>query len=82
MGSIMTRDDAHATIRTVLALPADFALDDEAVPGDVPGWDSVGWINLLLAFEESLATEIPLDRFDRVETVGDFCVVVEGATAQ
>ena len=60
-------------IRESLELPEDFVLADEERPAFIPGWDSLGWVKIIIAIEESADIEIPLDTLDDVVTIGEFC---------
>jgi acyl carrier protein len=76
----LTTDAVHELIRRVFLLPA-FEFSPELRPAFVPGWDSFGWMRLMMEIEQILSCEIPVDLFDRVVTVDDFCnVVVEFST--
>jgi len=72
----MTRQEVHNIIRVTLELPEDFELLDETRPAFVPGWDSIGWMNILFSIEEELESEIPLEIFDESLNIGVFCDVV------
>ena len=71
----MTRDDTLALLRDVLQLPPDFQLTDGHSPTQVPGWDSVGWLNLLLAIEDRMGMPIPIEDLDKIFNFGDLCRV-------
>jgi acyl carrier protein len=73
---LQTTDAVHDLIRRVLSLPEDFTFSPELRPAFIPGWDSFGWMRLMIAIEETLSREVPFDLFDRVVTVDDFCNVV------
>ncbi len=68
--------DVEAVIRAEFKLPANFVLVDGMGPNDVPGWDSLSWINLLGAIEERFDIEIDLDEAASLETVGQIKEVV------
>lgn len=72
----LTNDAVRELICTVFSLPADFNFTPELRPAFVPGWDSFGWMRLILSIEEIACREIPLELFDRVVTVEDFCNAV------
>ncbi len=77
----LTTDAVHDLIRAVFSLPAEFKFSPGLRPAFVPGWDSFGWMRMILAIEEIVAHEVPLTLFDRVVTVEDFCeAVVEFAS--
>ena len=77
----LTNDAVHELICRVFSLPATFEFSPELRPGFIPGWDSFGWMRVMMEIEGILSCEIPVDLFDRVVTVDDFCnVVVEFST--
>jgi acyl carrier protein len=67
----MTKPEMLALMRKVLALPESFELADNISPTQVPGWDSMGWLNLIMAIEQRLGTELPAAEIDRVFNIGD-----------
>ncbi len=72
----MTVDSVHEMICQVFSLPPGFDFRPGIRPAFIPGWDSHGWMRIIMELEESFGREIPLDLFDRVVTVEDFCNVV------
>ena len=49
----------------------DAAPDPTARPDDIPGWDSLGTLELVIALETTFATKIDERRLADVRTVGD-----------
>ncbi len=52
-----------------------------AGPADLPGWDSLGTLNLLLALEQAFAITLDHEAVLRVQTVGDLASLVERTRA-
>lgn len=73
---MIERNHVHQIIRSTLDLPADYEIPEDVPPADVPGWDSFGWMKLIVRMEAELALEIPLDLFDDTESVRDFCDII------
>ena len=48
-------DKLRQTLSAVLGIPAD-RINDDTSPDNVPAWDSVMHLNLVLALEEAFAT--------------------------
>ena len=72
-------DRRHAVedvIRRQFKLPDGFALGDDMGAGDVPGWDSLTWVELLGAVEEHFGIDIDLDAAARLETIGQIKAAV------
>lgn len=74
--SKMADVDVHDLLRELLALPADFVFGEGMRPANVPGWDSVAWLELILALENRCGREVPIELFDGVLTVADVCRAV------
>lgn len=72
----MLREKLYTVIRAVLELPEDFELHDNLEPGDVPGWDSLAWINILNAIEEALNFKLPLEQVADIQNIGGFLELI------
>ena len=66
----MTFQDLCILIRRTLKLSDEFELLPEMTSTQVPGWDSLGWINILNAISGSIDKELPLEDIADVETIG------------
>lgn len=71
------RESVYSIIREALELPESFQIHDSLVTGDVPGWDSLGWISVITFIEERCEITFPLEELARVVTIGDLCRIVE-----
>ncbi|NJD22300.1 MAG: acyl carrier protein [Melioribacter sp.] len=49
----------------------DFDLQDETVAPDVPGWDSLNHVNIILAVENKFAVKFKSYEVLRLKNVGD-----------
>ncbi len=49
----------------------DFELQDETVAPDVPGWDSLNHVNIILAVENKFAVKFKSYEVLRLKNVGD-----------
>ena len=49
----------------------DFELQDETVAPDVPGWDSLNHVNIILAVENKFAIKFKSYEVLRLKNVGD-----------
>lgn len=72
----MTVSSIHELISQIFSLPPNFDFTPGLRPAYVPGWDSHGWLQLILALEAKFGQEMPIELFDRVGTVDEFCEVV------
>jgi len=57
--------------RAVFKLDGGLALHDRLVPDDVPGWDSLGNVNLLLQLQEQLNLRFDLEALAEIRSLGD-----------
>ena len=64
----MTSDEVHALIAEVLGIDVADVGGDLAF-GDVPEWDSLNHVNLILALEQRLDVEISPDQMVELTTV-------------
>jgi acyl carrier protein len=73
---MLNRTEIHGIIRAALDLPETYTIPEDVPPSDIPEWDSIGWMNIIVMVEEKTEKEIPLDLFDDTEIVKDFCDVI------
>jgi len=52
-------------------LSSDISVMDEQGPGDLPGWDSLGHVNLVNALERVYSISLDMDEMIAIETVLD-----------
>ncbi len=75
----MTSDEILNRVRQVIAKQFPVAAENitrETVAIDVPGWDSVTHVHLLLAIEREFGVRIPDDRVFSMDQVGDLVDVL------
>tara|TARA_B110000116_G_scaffold245371_1_gene236433 strand:+ start:199 stop:432 length:234 start_codon:yes stop_codon:yes gene_type:complete len=53
------------------SLSSDISVKDEQGPGDLPGWDSLGHLNLMNALEEVYSVSLDMEEMISIETVLD-----------
>jgi acyl carrier protein len=53
-------------------------LGDDAGPGTVPGWDSLGHVTLIAAVQKEFGKEVPLEDAIAVESIADLVRVLDG----
>ncbi len=59
---------------------APTALDRECTAADVPGWDSLAHMRIMMNLEARLAIEIDIDRSYRARTIGELVDLVLAAS--
>ena len=72
----MIKEKLYSIIRTTLQLPEDFVIYDNLEPIEVPGWDSLGWINIINTLEDHFNVKLPIERLADVQTVGEIVVIL------
>jgi acyl carrier protein len=55
--------------RVALDLPSSYVLTDESAFEDVPGWDSVGHMRIVLELERIIGAPLELDEIVGLDTV-------------
>tara|TARA_B110000438_G_C15763292_1_gene628330 strand:- start:1172 stop:1405 length:234 start_codon:yes stop_codon:yes gene_type:complete len=53
------------------SLSSDISVKDEQGPGDLPGWDSLGHLNLMNAIERVYSVSVDMEEMIAIETVLD-----------
>ncbi len=56
-------------IGRALGLPDDFKLSPETEISNIPGWDSLGWVTVILALEELSGKDFPIEDIENVKTL-------------
>ena len=74
-------DIVDGAIRDALELGADYPLEDGLGPGDLPGWDSLGWIKIMGLIEERSGVELPLDRLADAASIADLKSILKDQTS-
>lgn len=70
------RDQILESIHRALELPDGYLLSSDAIIHDVPGWDSVAWISVVVAIERIIKREFPMDHLDTIVTLGELLELV------
>ena len=68
-------------MRHTLRIPENFALAMNLSPVQVPGWDSLGWVNLIAGIENQFKVELQFDELEKVYNVGQLCELVNRTLA-
>jgi acyl carrier protein len=67
--------DANCTyfdaIRSAIDLPQDFELTTETVISKVPGWDSFGWVAVILELEKLSGKDFPIEDIENINNLDD-----------
>lgn len=58
-------------IKNTFSLTKDFKLSDQQGPGSVPGWDSLGHINLMSALESTYKITFDINEIVSLESIKD-----------
>jgi acyl carrier protein len=62
-------------IGTVMAVPTD-SIEAHTVPNDVPAWDSLSHLTLVIALEEELGIRFSTAEIGGMTSVGAICAIV------
>ena len=71
-------EDLRKVIAAELGLTSDRLVDDRAI-AEIPGWDSMTWINVVSALEEQTGQPFPIDNIDEVKTIGQLIRVAQSS---
>lgn len=71
------RPQVFDLVRKVFGIDPAVALDDSMTFADVPGWDSLGFLNLLAEIEKTYAITLDLEETASVDSLGRLREIVE-----
>ena len=77
----MTRDEIFAALKAAVADETDgsaFDLTFAMTAAEVPGWDSLAHIRIVMNLEARTGAEIDMDKTYRAATIGDLIELVCG----
>jgi acyl carrier protein len=66
----IVQDEIATAFRTAMRLDERFPLEDRMGFDDIPGWDSVGHMNLISELESRLGVTLEMDEIVALDSVG------------
>jgi acyl carrier protein len=69
-------DDIAAVFRSAMRLGDGFPLTDSMSFEDIPGWDSIGHMNLVTQLESRLGVALDMDEIVGLDSVGAVRAIV------
>ncbi len=70
------RNEVADVFRSVMQLDGSFVLEDQMSFQDVPGWDSVGHMNLISELESRFGFTLDMDEIVAIDSFGAVCELV------
>jgi acyl carrier protein len=67
---MIVQDDIAIAFRAAMRLDPGFAVEDRMTFDDIPGWDSVGHMNLISELESRLGVVLEMDEIVALDSVG------------
>jgi acyl carrier protein len=64
------QDEIATAFRTAMRLDQGFPIEDHMSFDDIPGWDSVGHMNLISELESRLGISLEMDEIVTLDSVG------------
>ena len=77
----MISDELKAVLLKALKLE-DWDIQDETLASDIPGWDSLNHVNVILAVEEHFGVRFKMPEVLRLKSIGDLQRLVSSKTSQ
>lgn len=68
---MVTNNVCFEAIRSALDLPDDFELSTETEISNIPGWDSFGWVAVILALEKLSGRNFPIENIENIKTLDE-----------
>ena len=74
----MTREEVYSRLKSVFGdvFEADIELSDTTTAADVPGWDSLSHITLLVSIEAEFGVKFPMKDVVHLRNVGDMVSLI------
>lgn len=66
-----TNSTFFEAIRNAIDLPQDFELTAETVIANIPGWDSFGWVSVILALEKLSGKDFPIENIENINNLDE-----------
>ena len=63
-------------LRKVFPIEGDM-IDENWTSDDIPGWDSIGHLNLIMEIEKEFAVKIEIEEMFEVETLADITRILK-----
>jgi acyl carrier protein len=63
-------------VRRALLLGAEFLVTDRDGPGTLPGWDSFGHVQVMLAIQSAYGIDMEPSEVSKIETVSDIRAIL------
>ena len=76
----MLQDNIAAAFRKAMRLDESFAIADPMSFDDIPGWDSVGHMNLVTELESRFGMSLEMDEIVGLDSVGAVRAIVARKT--
>ena len=76
----MTDTDVSTKLKQLIAhlfKVSEDELTDDVGPGDIPGWDSLGHVTLMVEIQKQFGTHVPVEDAIEVESIRDIVVLLE-----
>ena len=73
------RDRMFGIVRSVLGQES-LALSPETTASDVPGWDSLKHVKIILSVEDKFAIRLSAREIDGLRNIGDFMALIAAKT--
>jgi len=77
MNNFNLKNETNKIIRDSLSLPKDFILKENMKNDDIPGLDSIAWIDIILKVSKKLKIDFKVDKIAEVEDLKSFYKIVE-----
>ena len=77
MNNLNLKNETNKIIRDSLSLPKDFILKENMKNDDIPGLDSIAWIDIILKVSKKLKIDFKVDKIAEVEDLKSFYKIVE-----
>lgn len=68
---MVTNNMYFEAIRSAIDLPDDFELSAGTEISTIPGWDSFGWVSVILALEKLSGQDFPIENIENIKNLDE-----------
>lgn len=72
-------DELYGLLRQIFRVNTRFSFSDDMGPEEVPGWDSLGWVELLNAIEDRYKVRLVLEEAAGIQKIRDIRRIIASA---
>ena len=77
MSKLNIKKEVDQIIKESLSLPSKFKINKNLKNDDIPGLDSIAWINIILSVSKKLKIDFKVERIAEIKDIDSFYKITE-----